>query len=111
MPQDGLMGVLARGEEAAGSRPCNDEQLSQCALQSCHRALSGLTQKVRPEKDEKFTRDKPLPKASSGQLPPRLLGSVMRWPGRTGPCAGAHLDEVKTVAWHAPPDGTNPMGS
>jgi hypothetical protein len=49
--------------------PCNDEQRSQSALQSCNRARSVLTQKVRPEKDEKdekLTRDKPLLKTSSG---------------------------------------------
>jgi hypothetical protein len=49
--------------------PCNDEQRSQSALQSCNRARSVLTQKVRPEKDEKLIRDKPLLKTSSGQLP------------------------------------------
>ena len=54
--------------------PCNDEQRSQSALQSCNRARSVLTQKVRPEKGEKLIRDKPLLKTSSGQLPG--LGSV-----------------------------------
>ena len=49
--------------------PCNDEQRSQSALQSCNRARSVLTQKVRPEKGEKLIRDKPLLKTSSGQLP------------------------------------------
>jgi hypothetical protein len=56
--------------------PCSDEQRSQSALQSCNRARSVLTPKVRPEKDEKLIRDKPLPKTSSGQLPG--LGSGRR---------------------------------
>ena len=55
--------------------PCKEEQRSQSALQSCNRARSVLTQKVRPEKDEKLIRDKPLLKTSSGQLPGLGLGA------------------------------------
>jgi hypothetical protein len=58
--------------------PCKDEQRSQRALQSCHRARSGLTQKVRPTKGEKLMRDKPLSKTSSAQLPDLGLRHLMR---------------------------------
>jgi hypothetical protein len=60
-----------RAGEARGGRridPCNDEQRSQRALQSCNQARSELTQKVSLNKDEKVIRNKAFLGELSGQL-------------------------------------------
>ncbi len=46
--------------------PCNDEQRSQSALQSCNRVRSGLTQEVNVRVGEKLINNKPLKAKASG---------------------------------------------
>jgi hypothetical protein len=56
-----------QGASRPQDAPCNDEQRSQRALQSCDRVRSELTQQVSLNKHEKVFRDMAFSEELSGQ--------------------------------------------